>query len=112
MHEKPKSLMERRIEDLENILNGEIRVTLKNEDEKCIFEKHLKSNPQIYTIHLLKGQIPLVKFFINLSTGELINKVVFDFSSFKVGGREGDEILNMDDLTPEDLINEFCKGEN
>ena len=108
MSERPKNLRERRIDDLENILEGETRVTIGTKYGTCIIEKHLKSSPQIYTMHLLKGQQPLVKFFIDLSTGELIDKVVFNLSSFKVEGKDkDDELSDLDDLTPEDLIKEF-----
>ena len=99
MSEIPKSIEEKRVDDISAILGGRPGVTGHTPYGKCLINRRHDS----YEIRLIEesSSKPLVIFFVDISTGEIMAQ------------SEGDQIKAWKDeektvnLTPEDLIENF-----
>lgn len=97
MSEKPRSSEEKRVDDLEDILENRQRTTHKTKYGIC----NISKQPDCYTLRIVdEYSRPMVLFKIDFS-GEIIGE--FDNSQIKVWKDERQEIP----LTPEDIIDEM-----
>lgn len=100
MSEKPRSLEEKRVDDLEDILGDRLRIVLKTKYGICNLSEH----PDCYTLRIVdEYSRPLALFKIDFS-GEIIGE--FDNSQIQVWKDPRQEIP----LTPEDLIDELYEA--
>ena len=101
MSETPKTIEERRFEDLYAILNGRKRAYFDTKYGKCLIRDDSPKPHIVLSIVEGLADKPQMMFFINSDTGEI--QAQTEGEHIKVWKDERQEIS----LTPEDIIDEM-----
>lgn len=107
MPEIPKSIEERRLEDIESILKATVRATYESGYGIIEFRRNNTSVPEVYTIELRDSSGDTkVKFFIGTSDGSIYSKVLYDKEKVDSNDEKAITVKGgaLNEITPEDLI--------